>query len=364
MLMIGSTEMQADAAEPRYIRYHPVIGGQYDPGGRITFRRPDGKSFEVRINAGGIRSNREYDFAKPKGVYRILVFGDSQADGAFQPNELRFSELMEKRNPTLEVINLALPGAGTDQQLLNFEETGVKYEHDLVLLLPFLVNIRRNLSPTRASIEPDTGRITVRAKPTFELITGADGSEELKLHNVPVPEQPLWVEEPGDEANATPISWLSRKLEEARTKAKRSPHVRRLAYNLGPLLDALGRTPYPEYRTPDTYEWRLMAALIRRFAQGAGKKPVVVAPLVDGWYMRVASGKDYWRRFSSLADEKIHVIDLLPHFLKLGRRARDCFFESDPHFSDLGHVVLADAIEGELRRLRLLPETHRAKDGR
>lgn len=362
--MVGATETQPDAAEPRYIRYHPVIGGQYDPGGRITFRRPDGKPFEVRINAGGIRSNREYDFAKPKGVYRILVFGDSQSDGAFQPNELRFSELMEKRNPALEVINLSLPGAGTDQQLLNFEETGVKYAHDLVLLLPFLPNIRRNVSPTRASIDPDSGTITVRAKPTFELITGADGSEELTLHNVPVPEQPLWVEEPDAEADATPISWLLRKLEKTRENARKSAPARRLAYTLGPLLDVLGRTPYPEYRTPETYEWRLMAALLRRFAQGAGKEPVVIAPLVDSWYMRFASGKDYWRRFSSLADERIQVIDLLPHFLKLGRRAHECFFDSDPHFSDLGHVVLADAIEAELRRLRFLPEMGRSTPGR
>lgn len=355
MLMIGSTEIQADADKPRYVRYHAVIGYQFDPGGRIRFTRPDGKSFQVRVNAGGIRSNREYDFAKPRGVYRILVFGDSQADGAFQPNELRFSELMEKRNPALEVINLALPGVGTDQQLLNFEEVGVKYEHDLVLLLPFLVNIRRNVQQTQTSIEPASGRIVVRAKPWFELITHADGSEELKLHNVPVPEQPLSVEEPGDEADATPISWLLQKFENAREKAKKSAHVRRLAYRLGPLQDVLGRTPYPEYRTPKTYEWRLMAALIRRFAQGAGKKPLVVAPLVDSWYMRFASGKDYWRRFSSLADDRIHIIDLLPHFLKLGHRAPECYFETDSHFSDLGHVVLADAVEAELRRLHFLP---------
>ena len=141
-----------------YIRHHPLIGYEYVPGTRYTLPRPGGGTYTLNINSAGIRSDREYSPAKPAGVYRILVFGDSYAAGQYQSNEHRFSELMERRHPGLEVINFGLEGTGTDQQLLIFEEIGRRYEHDLVVLMPFLQNIRRNTVESRVSRDPKTGR--------------------------------------------------------------------------------------------------------------------------------------------------------------------------------------------------------------
>jgi hypothetical protein len=73
--------------------------------------------------------------------------------------------------------------------------------------------------------------------------------------------------------------------------------------------------------------------------------------------MRFDLGRSYWERFNSLTDgERVYAIDLLPHFRRLGPEAVRCFLEpNDPHLSDFGHIVLADAVEAELRRFGLLP---------
>src|SRR4029453_5489603 len=115
----------------------------------------------------GVRSDREYSFAKPAGVQRLIVCGDSMAAGQFVSNAHRFSELLERRIPGLEVLNLALEGSGTDQQLLLYERVGLQYEHDAVMLLPFLQNVRRNMVEAREAVDPKTGRPVLRGKPRF-----------------------------------------------------------------------------------------------------------------------------------------------------------------------------------------------------
>jgi hypothetical protein len=334
---------KALAAVSLGMSYHPVVGYNWSPQ-RTMLPRPDGGTFELRVNSAGIRSNHDYTLEKPKGIYRILVFGCSQS-GLYQSNERRFSELIARRNPGLEILDFSLPGTGTDQQLLAFEAIGSKYEHDLVLLMPFLANIRRNMAEIAGAVEPG-GRIRYNRKPWFELVTLPDNTEELRLHNVPVPREEV----------ESPQATSLKRRSAIRDRAKNSLLLRRLHHAIAPFLSRVGYEPYPEYSSDDTAEWQLMAAIIRRFVRENGKSPFVIAPIVDSWYVRFPDGQGYSHRFSSLADDEIvHVIDMLPYFRKLGRRLGECYMERDAHFSDLGHEVLADAVEGELRRLSLLP---------
>jgi hypothetical protein len=341
---VESGTAQAATAQTLSMSYHPVVGYNWVPQ-RSILPRPDGRTFELRVNSAGIRSNHEYTFEKPPGVYRILVFGCSQSGGMYQSNEQRFSELIVQRNPQVEILDFSLPGTGTDQQLLAYEAIGSKYEHDLVLLMPFLENIRRNVAKIAGSLQP-SGRIRYNAKPWFELIDLPGSPEELRLHNVPVPQEEIAMPEMASVNHRGGV----------RERAKKMLFLRRLFRAFSPFLSRIGYEPYPEYSAEDTSEWRLMAAIIRRFVQENGNKAFVIAPIVDSWYIRFPPGQGWWHRFNSLADgETVHFINLLPHFQKLGRRMSECFLEPDPHFSDLGQAVLADAVEAELRRLSLLP---------
>jgi 2-polyprenyl-3-methyl-5-hydroxy-6-metoxy-1,4-benzoquinol methylase len=324
-----------------YVQHHPTFGYQYVPRVSMTLPRPGGGRYQIAVNADGIRSSREYRRTKPAGTQRIVVLGDSMPAGQFVSNDNRFSELLERRVPGLEVINLALEGSGTDQQLLVYEELGLQFEHDLVVLLPFLQNIRRNMVDAREAIDATSGTRILRPKPRFELIDGS-----LVLRNVPVPRemQPADQIRTNESARAAGVkTWLAT-----------LPGVgvwRRALQTIAPW------EPFPEYRDPNSREWQLMAALVRRLKARAGERPVVVAPTFYANYVRFRMARNYWDRFASLAAiPGVYPLDLLPHFAAASREDDNACFQEphDMHFSAFGHVVLADALQVELERRQLL----------
>jgi hypothetical protein len=329
-----------------YVRHHSIFGHQYVPGASLALPRPGGGRYRIRVNSVGIRSDREYTREKPPGVRRIIVCGDSMSAGQFVTNVDRFSELLERRIPQLEVINLSLEGSGTDQQLLLYEHLGLTFEHDLVLLLPFLQNIRRNMVEARDAIDPRSGRLVLRPKPRFALVDG-----KLVLRNVPVPTA-ITAEELAARGGA---EVANPRLQRWKTRISRLPGAalwRRAVQTVAPW------EPFREYRNPNSPEWQLMLALIRRFRELAGSRPLVVAPTFYANYVRFRMGRAYWQRFAALASEPgIYPVDLLPHFRRISvADGVRCFQEPhDMHFSAYGHQVLAEAIELELNRMNLLP---------
>jgi len=83
--------------------------------------------------------DHEYPFKKEKGVFRIIVIGDSVAQGRFLTLEQSFPKLLEKRlkgesdSLRYEVIVLARLGYSTSQELVLLEEEAFAYDADLIL---------------------------------------------------------------------------------------------------------------------------------------------------------------------------------------------------------------------------------------
>jgi lysophospholipase L1-like esterase len=89
-------------------------------------------------NSQGYR-DREHSVAKPPGVYRIVVLGDSVAAGLHvERNEDIFppmlEQLLNQRGLHAEVINLAVSGYNTQQEVETLAERGLQYHPDLVLV--------------------------------------------------------------------------------------------------------------------------------------------------------------------------------------------------------------------------------------
>ncbi len=125
-------EVGADKTGHKYV-YDEIIGWRNIPNWQsTTFDR------KLTINSKGLRDT-EHPYAKPEGVKRILVLGDSFAWGYGVADEETFSSVLERllaerEGTRWEVINTGVSGWSTDQQYLFLREEGMRYEPDIVLL--------------------------------------------------------------------------------------------------------------------------------------------------------------------------------------------------------------------------------------
>lgn len=100
----------------------------------------EGKAY-LRYNGAGFR-DRDHTLAKPGGVFRLAVLGDSFTEARALPLDATFWSVAGKRLATcpalggapVEVLNFGVSGYGTAQQLITLRNHVLAYQPDLVLL--------------------------------------------------------------------------------------------------------------------------------------------------------------------------------------------------------------------------------------
>lgn len=157
-----------------FVEYDETRGWRNIPnaGGRYSSKE---YSVWLKYNSHGIRG-QERTYAKPPGVYRILIVGDSFVEGYSVEENERVTEVLEgslaaKMDRSVQVIALGTAGYSTDQELLWLESEGLKYQPDLVVLMFYYNDVWFNDQPSYWR----------GGKPLFELDSGS-----LRLTNVPV----------------------------------------------------------------------------------------------------------------------------------------------------------------------------------
>jgi hypothetical protein len=138
-----------------------------------VFSTPD-YSVVYKTNSKGLR-DREYPARKPAGKTRILAIGDSFTFGTGIAYGDRFTDLLENAFDDLEVISMAVPGSGHDQQLMQFVHEGIGYQPDHV----FVFVTSATLDPMR-SFRPlvREGRVELPAFDRFAPPRRAPSLEE------------------------------------------------------------------------------------------------------------------------------------------------------------------------------------------
>jgi len=160
-----------------FCEHDPVLGWRKIPN---AIGKHISNEFSVveHFNSKGIRGP-EYAYDKRDNEYRIMILGDSFAEGyAVQFREL-FSEVLKtelnanrKNNRFYQVINCGTAGWSTDQELLFFQHEGKKYSPDLTILMFFVNDLWFNKQ----------ARYEHEYKPLFRL-----EKNNLYLTNTPVP---------------------------------------------------------------------------------------------------------------------------------------------------------------------------------
>jgi hypothetical protein len=95
----------------------------------------------VRINRHGFR-DRERNFEKPAGTFRVAVLGNSWTEALQVPLEKTYPAVLEEElqklaccgDKRVEVLNFGVAGYSTGQELLTLQQEVWKYKPDLILL--------------------------------------------------------------------------------------------------------------------------------------------------------------------------------------------------------------------------------------
>ncbi|MEM6794313.1 MAG: GDSL-type esterase/lipase family protein [Acidobacteriota bacterium] len=155
-----------------FFTHDPELGWDLVPGTRDAFATPEFDT-EIAITSEGLRAPRVFGPATPPGVRRVVVLGDSFTFGHGVEVDQAWPALLDDAREDLEIVNLAVTGYGTDQQLLRFERRLEDFQPDAVILGLFVGNIFRNARFEQLGY----------SKPRFDLRDG-----RLELVGVPVPE--------------------------------------------------------------------------------------------------------------------------------------------------------------------------------
>jgi len=319
------------------LRYHPRIGYTYIPG--IKSRVPhESGGYLIKVNEQGFRSN--YNFAEKKNgrEFRILLFGDSQTAGDGVSNGERYGDILEELIPNLTAYNFGIPGSGTDQQFLAYQEYARRIEHDLLVISVYLENIGRVAGRYRP-FSDEKGDVFLYAKPYYELHDG-----QLVLKGIPVPREPL---DPSalKREDARHVHW-----------GVPYPRLRQFMKKLG-LRDFMQRMvrfqPVPEYNHAGNPKWILLRAILEQWIKSS-KVPVLLVPIpVHTFIEETSDPTAYLKRFAELVDVAgCHYHDPLPDFKKYPKEVRRQFrFKMDNHLTPEGHRALAGSLSPAIRKI-------------
>jgi hypothetical protein len=214
-------------------------------------------SWEFTTNAQGFRADHDYAIEKPKGRIRVMVLGDSQAEGFEARQDRIFSIVAERylkaRGVDAEVLNTGVSGFGTSEELVYLENEGVRYHPDAVVLAFNANDFDDNMKDGLFGL--DEGQLVARGR---EFIPG------VKIMDVIDAVGPLrWLSE-----NSYLYSWV---LNTVWDRAKAS------------LLSAAEKKGFEEYVMPTgaagTYAKALQARLLERlhnFCRARGIPLIVI----------------------------------------------------------------------------------------
>lgn len=119
----------------------PILGARHIASKQVTWRM-EGLSRDS-FNSHGMR-DYERTIAKPEGMTRVAVLGDSAAEGLQVPLEDTFTVVLQKMLNTearkrnsqnrFEVLNFGCAGYSEAQEVLQYETQAAKFSPDIVVL--------------------------------------------------------------------------------------------------------------------------------------------------------------------------------------------------------------------------------------
>jgi hypothetical protein len=312
-----------------------------------------------RINSQGLRGP-EYEMTKPPDEYRVLVLGDSYAEGYTVEFTALSSQVLKRILKTrgdgaYEVINGGTAGYSTDQELLFFKHRGAAYKPDLTILFFYINDVPYNVLT----------RYWRGFKPRFVV---SDSGPTLT--NVPVPRPnpqsyPFTVE--GGRGLIALVrkadSWLgprSRLYFLIRNQLRFNPRLRRLVTRLGLASVPTGFTPWKKTADGSLEEaWDVTEALLVALGEEtafAGSEVMLFwVPTPQAVYPELWDRTSWMYSMNESSWSPTQEYTVLSQICE--RNGLDCLFSLDEFKSR------AEQLERTGRRLYLPADGHWTADG-
>ncbi len=94
--------------------------------------------YKYTSNSMGFRGRDEYELTADKGLFRIVVQGDSVTLGHGVADHETYAYLLEQNlrraGRKVEVLNMGVSGFGTAEEIIQYENVAINYSPDLVIL--------------------------------------------------------------------------------------------------------------------------------------------------------------------------------------------------------------------------------------
>jgi lysophospholipase L1-like esterase len=351
-------------------QHDPLFGWSKKPNSTVRNVTREYETTE-RLNSKGLRGP-EYPYDKAEDEYRILILGDSFAEGYTVEFQELFSENLKKKlnareERHYEVINSGTRGYSTVQELLFFKHEGRRYRPDLTVLMFYENDVWDNTQNIRKN----------RLRPFYKLI---DNRPRLMNFPVPLPasgKEKVINDNPKEYDQNTPRKlkdWLdtnSHLYRLVRSKIRDVPHLYRLAIRLGlatsPLENPTVGIWRKKYRPETRDAWKITEAAlmdVKREVDSIGSRllvfyiPFKFGVNEDAWRdikRRYGFSDEEWdlekvgRKLDSFCKEK-NLVCLNPTELfqakdrELLRQGKRFYFVEDMHWTTEGHRYVGEIL--------------------
>lgn len=137
----------AHIGEEEFVDVHKTIGFWHMPHKLVTWRS---EGYSQSTTSGDGLRDIDYPTAKPSGVKRIAVMGDSMTEGYQVENDRTYGKVLQSKLSTqdklpTEVLNFGMSGMSTAQALYLYKEKIAKYHPDVVILAYHIGDNEKNI---------------------------------------------------------------------------------------------------------------------------------------------------------------------------------------------------------------------------
>lgn len=328
------------------------LGTKHIPGKQVIWRM-EGFSADT-LNSLGYR-DIEHTVAKPAGVKRVAVMGDSHSEGLQVPLQDTYARRLEESlndsahktadKTNYEVVNFACSGYSTAQEYVQFSEEVVPYKPDVTVILMHWGNTTANI------VDPKKRRLA-QPRPYFYLDSQDRLCEDDSVSD--------WYNKPGTENTpfAKAIAFLQRnsRIYGVLTQTDLALNINeRLYWRLRGAIqrgitmaqgkDHKAEPPGPAYAEQDATKVTeaIVVALSKECAKNGSKLVIMLLPDPSG-----KASEKLSKELTALgAQNSFGLLDLSDAFKK-HPHSKDLFLRV--HLSSQGHKFVADTLQDFLQQ--------------